>query len=130
MRTSSKHDDLRAGGSRTPLDGASWHTATLCLEAARLRPGQLVRLVSRDVFKLGVVLGVVQPGKVRVCPWQNSSRTWSSPKEEDVRLLVRVFPSALSARECGIVRRAQREVAARGEVSWNGGTLAVRKVEP
>lgn len=95
------------------------------------RPGQLVRLADRRVFKLGVVVGPSKtPGKIRMCPWQNASRSWSKPQAEDAAHLEKIYLSAISPRERAVVRRAQKAVATRGEVAWQGGALATRKVEP
>lgn len=94
--------------------------------------GQIVRLANRGVFKIGVVIGPSRtPGKVRVCPWQNASRSWSQPQAEDVAHLERlIFSSTRTPRELAVIRRAQKAVAERGEIAWSGGTLAVRKIEP
>lgn len=94
------------------------------------RPGQIVRLSDRTVFKIGVVVGPsTTNGKFRVAPWQNSSRTWSRPQAIDAKWIERIFASALSARERAVVKRAQKVVAQRCEVAWSGGALAMSKVD-
>jgi len=103
----------------------------LSKERFGLRPGQLIRLADRRVFKLGVVVGPsLVPGKIRVSPWQNASRSWSQPQAEDAAHLEAIHLSAISPRERGVVRRAQREVARHGKVAWSGGALTVSRVAP
>ena len=90
--------------------------------------GQLVRLTNRSVFKIGVVIGPSKvPGKIRVCPWQNASRSWSQPQAEDLANVHKIAVDH-TPRELGVVRRAQKTVADRGEVAWSGGAHALKKV--
>jgi hypothetical protein len=95
------------------------------------RPGQIVRLTDRSVFKLGVVIGKsLVIGKVRIASWQNASRSWSHPQAEDFEHLEKISLEALSSRERAVVRRAQKAVAGLSGVSWGGGAMAIRRIEP
>lgn len=89
--------------------------------------GQLVRLTNRNVFKIGLVIGPSKvPDKIRVCPWQNASRSWSEPQAESMDHVARI--QVPTTREYTVVHRAAKNVEERGEVTWSGGALALRKV--
>lgn len=89
--------------------------------------GMLVRLANRSVFKIGVVIGPSRAtGKIRVCPWQNASRSWSEPQAERTANVARIEVS--TPREYAVVRHAAKNVEERGEVTWSGGAIALRKV--
>lgn len=95
------------------------------------RPGQIVRLTNRSVFKIGLVIGPSKvPGKIRVCPWQNASRSWSEPQAESTAHVERI--TVPTPREYTVVRRAAKQAAKqveeRGEVAWSGGAIALKKV--